>query len=78
MSAEKQSRESKAAVSRQSTSVLQILDLLFAKFDEAQGTRTGESAATRKDTPAGDLEEFLDGLLSGGADEEELLATAAR
>ena len=48
--AEKQSRESKAVVSRQSTSVLQTLDLLFAKLDEAHRTRTGESVAARKDT----------------------------
>ena len=58
--------------------VLQTLDLLFAKLDDSHRTRTGETAAARKDTSAGDLEEFLDGMLSGEADEEELLATAAR
>ncbi len=78
LSAEKQSRESKAVDSRQSASVLQTLDLLFAKLDDSQRTRTGESAATRKDNHSGDLEEFLDGMLSGGADEEEVLAAAAR
>ena len=78
LSTEKQSRESKAVDSRQSTSVLQTLDLLFAKLDDSRHTVTSASAVSRKDTPVGDLEEFLDGMLSGGADEEELLATAAR
>ena len=78
LSAEKQSRESKAVDSRQSSNVLQTLDLLFAKLDDSQRTRTGEATASRRDTATGDLEEFLDGMLSGGADEEELIAGAAR
>jgi hypothetical protein len=76
LSAEKHSRDWRAEDPRQSASILQSLDLLFAKLDDAHRTRTGEAAAARRDTPAGDLEEFLDGMLSGGADEEELFATA--
>ena len=72
---ERQSRDWKVADFRQSTDFLQSLDLLYAKFDEAQHTRTG-AAAARRDKPAGDLEEFLDAMLSGGADEEKLFATA--
>ena len=72
----RQSRDWKVADFRQSTNFLQSLDLLYAKFDEAQRTRTGEAAAARRDKPAGDLEEFLDAMLSGAADEEELFATA--
>ena len=64
--------------SRPSSNVLQSLDLLFAKLDDSHRTRTGEATASRRDTTTGDLEEFLDGMLSGEADEEELLATAAR
>ena len=76
LSAEKQSRETKGVDSRQSSNFLQTLDLLFAKLDEAQGTRTGESTVSHRDKPAGDLEVFLDGLLSGKADDEGVLAIA--
>ena len=76
LSAEKRSRESKAADSRQSSGFLQSLDLLFAKLDDSCRTVTSASTAARRDTPAGDLEEFLDSLLSDEADEEELLAEA--
>ena len=78
LSVEKQSRESKVADSCQSSNFLQSLDLLFAKLDDSPRTTTGEAVAARRDTATGDLEEFLDGMLSGEADEEELLAAAAR
>ena len=69
---------SRVAGSGPSTSFLQTLDLLFARFDEAASTRDWETATNRRDTPAGDLEEFLGSMLNGIADEEELLATTTR
>ena len=38
----------------------------------------GNQSLHARTPQADDLEEFLDGMLSGAADEEELLATAAR
>ena len=78
VTADERATDSRADHSRPSTTFLQSLDLLFAKLDDAQGTKTGEPAASRRVTNTGDLEEFLDSMLNGIADEEELFAAAAR
>ena len=67
-----------ASSASSSTNVLQSLDLLFAKLDDTRRNSARERVVGGRHMNAGDLEEFLDGMFSGEADEEELLATAAR
>ena len=61
---------SRMCVSGQSTSILQSLDLLFAKLDEARGTGNGESVVGRRGVNGSDLQDFLESMLGGSADEE--------
>jgi hypothetical protein len=63
--------------SRPSTSVLQSLDLLFAKLDDAHGTKNCESTPSRREVSVGDLEEFLESMLRGNPDEGEVSAMSA-
>jgi hypothetical protein len=67
----------KVTSSGPSMSFLQSLDLLFAKLDESEATKTREPYAGRRETSTGDLDEFLDSMLNGVAEEEELFTTAA-
>ena len=57
----------------QSANVLQSLDLVFAKLDDDHRTKTRESSLRHRRMNAGDLEEFLEGMLGRSANEEELL-----
>ena len=59
----------KVASSGPSTRFLQSLDLLFAKLDQPQATKTREPVVSRRDMPTGDLEEFLDSMRNGVADD---------
>ena len=54
--------------SRQSASVLQSLDWLFAKLDDAHGMKTWEPALPLRDMFADDLEESLASMLTGDAE----------
>ena len=77
LSAKDQARDSRATDSRQSSNFLQSLDLLFARLDIAQHTKTEESTVGRNDKSMGNLEEFLDSMFSSEADEDELFAITA-
>ena len=50
-------------MSRQSTSFLESLDLLFAQVDEAASTKTVLPDMVNADVPTGDLEEYLEDSL---------------
>jgi RHS repeat-associated protein len=64
--------------SHEISSVVRVLDLLFAEFDERHHSASWESAPAGKCLNGDDLEEFLHSLLRGGADEAELLTTTSR
>jgi hypothetical protein len=67
---EERAGDSRADDSRQSTCALGSLDLLFAKLNESHRNQTRESVVDRTGANAGELEAFLESMLSGSADEE--------